>query len=202
MERNNIYQAIIIEPSVIVQQGIRTLLETDGDFEVVHCFPDYAAFEEDHHTPAPDLILMNPMLVNFHKQYSVKNFFPDYPDTALIAILYSYVDPETINSFDGFIDIYDDYPQIEDKLKKILDIKQGNDTQAKDTADLSDREKEILISVAQGLTNKEIADRHNISVHTVISHRKNITRKTGIKTVSGLTIYAVFNGLISKESLP
>ena len=62
--------------------------------------------------------------------------------------------------------------------------------------DLSDREKEILVSVAKGLINKEIADKYNISIHTVISHRKNITRKTGIKTVAGLTVYALLNNLI------
>ena len=62
--------------------------------------------------------------------------------------------------------------------------------------ELSRREKEILVSVAQGLLNKEIADRHNISINTVITHRKNITRKIGIRTVPGLTAYAIINNLI------
>ena len=67
---------------------------------------------------------------------------------------------------------------------------------------LSLREKEILISVAQGLLNKEIADRHNISINTVITHRKNITRKTGIKTVPGLTVYALLNNLLEIKDIP
>lgn len=67
--------------------------------------------------------------------------------------------------------------------------------------ELSDREKEILVSVAQGLLNKEIADRLNISINTVITHRKNITRKTGIKTVAGLTVYAILNNLIDISSI-
>lgn len=62
--------------------------------------------------------------------------------------------------------------------------------------ELSAREKEILVSVAKGMLNKEIADQYNISIYTVISHRKNITRKTGIKTVAGLTVYAILNNLI------
>ena len=66
---------------------------------------------------------------------------------------------------------------------------------------LSDREIEILVSVAQGLLNKEIADKHNISINTVITHRKNITRKTGIKTVPGLTVYAILNGYIDINSV-
>lgn len=67
--------------------------------------------------------------------------------------------------------------------------------------ELSAREKEILVSVARGMLNKEIADQYNISIHTVISHRKNITRKTGIKTVAGLTVYALLNNLIDMNSI-
>ena len=67
--------------------------------------------------------------------------------------------------------------------------------------ELSEREKEILVSVARGLINKEIADLHHISVNTVITHRKNITRKTGIKTVPGLTVYAILNNLIDINSI-
>ena len=66
---------------------------------------------------------------------------------------------------------------------------------------LSVREKEILVSVARGLLNKEIADKHNISINTVITHRKNITRKIGIKTVAGLTAYAILNNLIDINSI-
>jgi len=66
---------------------------------------------------------------------------------------------------------------------------------------LSEREKEILVGVAKGLLNKEIADMYNISPYTVITHRKNITRKTGIKSVAGLTVYALLNGLIDVNSV-
>ena len=71
---------------------------------------------------------------------------------------------------------------------------EGDDT-------LSPREKEILVCVAKGMLNKEIADANNISIHTVITHRKNITRKTGIKTVAGLTVYALLNNLIDINSV-
>ncbi|MCQ2179519.1 MAG: helix-turn-helix transcriptional regulator [Bacteroidales bacterium] len=67
--------------------------------------------------------------------------------------------------------------------------------------ELSDREKEILVNVAQGLLNKEIADRLGISINTVITHRKNITRKTGIRTVAGLTVYAILNNLIDISTI-
>ena len=75
------------------------------------------------------------------------------------------------------------------------------DEEPEQRLELSDREKEILVSVAQGLLNKEIADKHNISINTVITHRKNITRKTGIRTVPGLTVYAILNNLIDINSI-
>lgn len=62
--------------------------------------------------------------------------------------------------------------------------------------DLSLREIDVLCLVASGLTNKEIADKLNISTNTVLSHRKNITAKLGIKSVSGLSVYAMMNGYI------
>lgn len=66
---------------------------------------------------------------------------------------------------------------------------------------LSQREQEILTCVARGMLNKEIANHLNISIHTVITHRKNISRKTGIKTVSGLTVYALLNNLLDIHSI-
>ena len=61
---------------------------------------------------------------------------------------------------------------------------------------LSDREVEVLSLVAQGLLNKEIAERLNIGMTTVITHRKNIIEKLGLKSVSALTIYAVMHGYV------
>jgi DNA-binding NarL/FixJ family response regulator len=66
---------------------------------------------------------------------------------------------------------------------------------------LTERELEVLRLVACGDLNKQIADKLSISLHTVISHRKNITRKLQIKTVAGLTIYALLNGLISSRNI-
>lgn len=65
--------------------------------------------------------------------------------------------------------------------------------------ELSAREVEVLLCIVQGFMNKQIAEKLSISLHTVISHRKNIMHKLGIKTVSGLTVYAIMNGYISAE---
>lgn len=78
----------------------------------------------------------------------------------------------------------------------------GNASGEPDADILSAREKEILVSVAKGLMNKEIADARHISINTVITHRKNISRKTGIKTVPGLTVYAILNNLVDINDIP
>lgn len=66
---------------------------------------------------------------------------------------------------------------------------------------LSEREAEVMALIVQGFINKEIADRLNISLATVITHRKNIMDKLGMKSVSALTIYAVVNGYVDINSI-
>jgi len=66
---------------------------------------------------------------------------------------------------------------------------------------LTEREIDVLRQIALGKTNKEIADELCISIHTVISHRKNITEKLGIKSISGLTVYAILNNLIDAKNI-
>jgi DNA-binding CsgD family transcriptional regulator len=87
---------------------------------------------------------------------------------------------------------------IEDLEKLLMRAKPRPPVRA---SSLSAREIEVLSLVARGHINKHIADVLSISLHTVISHRKNITSKLGIKTVSGLTMYAVLNGLISSKDI-
>ena len=67
--------------------------------------------------------------------------------------------------------------------------------------ELSAREVQVLQLVVSGAINKEIADRLNISLNTVLTHRKNITAKLGIKTISGLTLYALMHGYISTDTI-
>lgn len=66
---------------------------------------------------------------------------------------------------------------------------------------LSDREKDVIVALVQGMSNKEIADHLCISVNTVITHRRNIARKLQIHSPAGLTIYAIVNGLVDISSV-
>ena len=66
---------------------------------------------------------------------------------------------------------------------------------------LSDREKDVIVALVQGMANKEIADHLCISINTVITHRRNIARKLQIHSPAGLTIYAIVNGLVDISSV-
>ena len=81
--------------------------------------------------------------------------------------------------------------QTKDKRQKTKD-----ESRTDGQEELSEREKEVVTLVVQGLINKEIADKLHLSLHTVIAHRKNIARKLNIHSTAGLTIYAIVNKLI------
>jgi len=111
---------------------------------------------------------------------------------------------ETIKSLPDFnepIEIQDNEKTMSRKIEKLLHVLSKTGERIQISYDISAREKEVLKLVALGMTNKEIAERLFISSHTVISHRKNITAKLGIKTIAGLTLYAVINKLIAAEEI-
>jgi regulator of cell morphogenesis and NO signaling len=94
--------------------------------------------------------------------------------------------------------------KIEKKLKHkdvTLNISNMINQQVGNVEELSDREKDVVVSLVQGMSNKEIADHLYISVNTVITHRRNIARKLQIHSVAGLTIYAIVNKLVDISSV-
>ena len=98
-----------------------------------------------------------------------------------------------------------DHCAIEDDILRPALTKQESHShrrhQQPETEELSEREKDVLIQVVRGLSNKEIADVLCISTHTVITHRKNIAHKLNIHSTAGLTIYAIVNKLIDINSM-
>ena len=83
---------------------------------------------------------------------------------------------------------------ISSRLSDIIKSVEGKDG-------VSEREKDIIVCLVQGMSNKEIADHLFISVNTVFTHRRNIAKKLDIRSVAGLTIYAIANNLIDQSIL-
>lgn len=88
--------------------------------------------------------------------------------------------------------------RLEREVKQQLAAEPLSDT---DTEVLSEREREVVQHVVRGLTNKEIASALFISLNTVLTHRKNISRKLNIHSAAGLTIYAIANGIVKLEEV-
>ncbi|GAB6008386.1 response regulator transcription factor [Dysgonomonas reticulitermitis] len=140
----------------------------------------------------PDAVLINPMLLG-HTRQDIRQQLNLGKQTAIIALVYNLIDEQFYRSYDAIIRINDSESKIENTLLNCLNKDQDS---SGDQEELSDREKEILISVVKGMSNKEIAEYHNISIHTAITHRRNITRKLKVHSISGLTIYAIINKLV------
>ena len=110
-------------------------------------------------------------------------------------------DPILLRSYDDQISVYDDVDELKRKLERLNEEEVLEDEDGDNPQTLSLREKEIVVGVVKGLTNREIADRLCLSTHTVITHRRNIARKLQVHSASGLTVYAIVNKLIELKEL-
>ena len=185
----------LIVPSEIVSKGLTGIMESSGSFQVVEVFHDFSKVVETRlRTVDPDMVIIDPVVLDFSSRKEGRSMLADICDSIVIALEGPATTEDALKQYDGAISLYDRQVEIVRKLRGAMDSKQSEIMS--ETGELSAREKEILVCVAKGMLNKEIADKLNLSIYTVITHRKNITRKTGIKTVAGLTVYALLNNLI------
>lgn len=191
---------VLVVPSEIVARGLKVILEDTQDYRVEEIFHDLSKpVEARLRILDPDVVLIDPCVLDFKSRKEGRNKLADICDSIVIALDGSDLTDDVLRQYDGSVSIYDSREEISRKLHSAMDARQAEP--ASDGGELSAREKEILVCVAKGMLNKEIADKLNLSIYTVITHRKNITRKTGIKTVAGLTVYALLNGLIDMSSV-
>ena len=190
------HKVTIIEPSEIVSAGLKQLVEYGGNFHVVKIFKSLQDYSENQNGN-PEIILINPSVLNTG-DLNERNILTTKDNVAIVAICYLSYNEETLRNYDGSIGMFSTQEQIDKKMLSVL--KTTSDKEQDDNSnELSARECEILTAVAKGKTNKEIADEFNLSIHTVISHRKNISHKLGINSIASLTIYAVMNKLLDVE---
>ena len=193
-------KVLLIMPSKIVARGIESVLGDLGEFRVEGILTDLSRTSEAHlKNMAVDVIIIDPCVFDYVSRGSGRSRIAEYSDAAVVALQTIPMDAEDFKTYDGAVNILDDPVTIVRKLREACSYHQENPEA--ESHDLSAREKEILVCVAKGMLNKEIADVCNLSIHTVITHRKNITRKTGIKTVAGLTVYALLHNLIDSNSI-
>lgn len=183
-------RVLIVEPAVVVAEGLSAQLLRSGEVEVVAI---YRSLEEVTQAGDVDLVIISTTL---HRQVEGCAALAGIP---LIGMQTSITEPESHKQFRSLLTIYSTDEEVIRAVHEVIDSPAEHNYA--ESHDLSDRERDVLVLVAKGYTNKEIATELFISPHTVISHRKNIVHKTGIRSVAGLTVYAVLNKLIDSELL-
>ena len=192
------YRVAIVEPSPIVAEGLASMLASCDDMEVVSVSRSLRSWVEYGAMPKADVVVVGSQLLCALTQ-PLRVAVEELQGVTVVMLSTTVCDEEVLRWVDGVVNIYDDGQALARKLRAALDKDATN--QYSDSHDLSERERDVLILVAKGMANKEIADRLNISIHTVMSHRKNITHKTGIKSVAGLTVYALLNNLLDQSDV-
>ncbi len=159
---------------------------TNQSFSIEQFANQHRAIEDQH--IASKLTELKNLIIKYYPTTS--------NNTLLFSALYDIFDMEQelvihCNIEDNIL-----LPAVRLMEKKQFNQRKNKQKPSNQNEELSDREIDVLREVVQGLSNKEIAEKLFISIHTVITHRKNITRKLNIHTTAGLTIYAIVNNII------
>ena len=190
----------IVEANTLTSLGLKTILERMIPMAVIRTFHSFGELTDD----TPDMYAHYFISAQIYVEHNAF-FLPRKRKTIVLA--------GDSHQFQlSGVPILNIYQTEEELVKDILKLHQHAHHDGYPVKDmpptppttgheLSAREIEVLVLITKGLINKEIADKLNIGLTTVITHRKNITEKLGIKSVSGLTIYAVMNGYVEADRI-
>ncbi len=191
---------IIVEPSPMLSGGLAQYFDDIKQVSVVSQLDSTDRLEEKLVSYNPEILIINPLMVAYNDIEMFQRLLREFPTVIPVALVSSFIDKSVLKQFKEVIEMTDNKQKVVSKIFNLLT--DNNISQEKnDNVELSNRETDVLVALAKGLTNKEISDQLFISVHTVITHRKNIIRKTGIKSVSGLTVYALLNNLVDESEI-
>ena len=172
-------------------QGLRVLKEFGADdpfLSYLQSHPvDYMIMDQSVFDRSHDLFIANPKLLE-------KAVLIQRPDKEGLE------PGESPYNVHTSIHLMEDKETIINKIRSLLDQRKQDDSTGQ-SAELSPREITIVRHISMGLTNRQIAEKLFLSAHTVMTHRKNISSKLGIKSVSGLTVYAIVNNIITIEEV-
>ena len=183
---------IILHPSEVIRKGLFHILENEISVKIIH--KEYIGEIEDQTLQSTSELLF--LIPNKIKTECLERLRKNSKQAYFIEV-YSNENSESHDYFDFSFNINSPTESLIQEIKSLLNLNQ--DTHSDD--ELTQREKEVLKYIALGHTNKSIADTLFISTHTVISHRKNITDKLGIKTIPGLTVYALIQKIITQSDV-
>lgn len=189
---------VIASEQYLVRLGVKTLLNVIGVEAELHEADSYEELKQVmQDVPGLNYLILSEELLPKCKRDCLQDIKCSCSICKAIIIGQQKI-PDCV--YDHFILHSYDRKKVVEKLQQFFYESESTDS-CEDSCTLSDREIDVLKAVALGCPNKEIADKLFISINTVITHRKNITSKLGIKTISGLTVYALMNHIIKAEEV-
>ena len=194
MKNSEVIRIAVAESSVIIRSGLTFVLKRLPNLRIQPIeLASVEALNDCMRTQPPHILFVNPA---FGDYFDVNRFRNESAgkNVRLVALATTFVDTSILSKYDDSVSIFDDVDILTGKISRLQNIYEDEDDENSET--LSLREKEIVICVVKGMTNKEIAEKLFLSIHTVITHRRNISRKLQIHSAAGLTIYAIVNKLV------
>ncbi len=181
---------------MIIRSGILAVLRRLPSLDIqIEEIADIAQLPLSLRLHKPDILIVNPSVT---ARFSISQLRAESERLNLVALLNSFADEGAMKLYDETITVYDTADRIAEKIMRLTGPEHTRDNNSNT---LSVREKEIVVGVVKGLTNKQIADSLFISTHTVITHRRNIAAKLQIHSAAGLTIYAIVNKLVEFDEI-
>lgn len=195
------FKIAVAEPSSIIRCGLITILKRLPGLHIQ--LTEIATAEclvESLRMHRPEVLIINPSLPGYFGIQHLKEEC-GCSEMKCLAIACMVADHTMLRFYDDLINIYDSPDELKHKLERLNaeEVNPGPEEEEQQT--LSAREKEIVVCVVKGMTNREIADRLYLSTHTVITHRRNIARKLQVHSASGLTVYAIVNKLVELNEI-
>lgn len=193
MKNNESIRIAVAETSVIIRSGLTLALKRLPNLKIQPVeLLSVEALNDCLRTQFPDILVVNPTFGDF---FDVARFREETAGKGIrvVALVSSFIDASLLSKYDASFSIFDDLEALANKIN-LLQIEPEEEEDSQEN--LSQREKEIVICVVKGMTNKEIAEKLFLSIHTVITHRRNISKKLQIHSAAGLTIYAIVNKLV------
>ena len=182
----------LLTPSDIIKSGISSILKSIPDIHVNILYWTENDIQNGIPAKKPSLIIADSLLLNGDSITSIRNIAPE---TRIITMSTGQLPQAIAKNYDAIISIYDNTESISSTIKQCLI------TDENETKELTPREKDVVIGIVKGLSNKEMALKMNVSVNTVMTHRRNIASKLQIHSAAGLTIYAIVSKLVRIEDV-
>jgi len=190
----NSVQIIIYTESFVINRGLEFIFKKMRGLTVLLSVYNEIDFEEVYSKHEANFVLVSSIVFSSNKK--IREIYKTDNDLSWGLIKTNIDKVDSLYNFEINLSLEDGEKETIQKINEYINHLYEIDSNSQNELELSNREKEILKQVALGLTNSKIAEKLFISQHTVVTHRKKITSKLGIKTISGLTVYALLNNLI------